>query len=310
MSKYNPTPYPCIAICTFQRPQGLLLLLQSIAAQEGVERCPLVIVVDNSIDGGAEIVCELYTELPMLRYLKQPGGGLVAARNRAIQELNAQSAVIFIDDDEVACSGWYKAFVDGNVRHPDGVLAGPVLPRFEADPPLWITRLGLGVRQQHPDGATVQMVGDGNTLLPLRFTQDIRLRYDHQFAFSGGQDTDLFIRWKKLGGSIYWVERAIVIENVPPSRMTATYAISRDMWDAASYTTISSRTWGGKAWAVARLPYYVGQGVMFFLASMLMLRRDYLVRAGMKFGRVLGVVRSFLGLLPNRFLAAQDDVSR
>ena len=310
MSLIGAGSQPAIAICTFKRPKGLLLLLKSLSIQGGIEHCPLVIVVDNSVDSEAEEVCASFTRLPTLRYCKQPSGGLVAARNRAILEVEYRSAVIFIDDDETACQGWYQAFLDGYALQPDGVLAGPVLPSFEVDPPDWVTRLRLGVRQQHPDGASVEMVGDGNTLLPLRLVADTRLRYDPKFASSGGADTDLFFRWKKLGGEIYWVQGAAVFENVPPTRMTATYAISREMWVAASYTMITSRTLSGLARAVARLPYYIGQGLMYFVLSVFTMRRDLLVRSGMKFGRVLGVIRSFVGFMPNRFLSAQDDTSR
>ena len=91
------TPRFSVVIPTYQRRDVVVSSVRALAGQEGAPPFEVVVVVDGSDDGSAEVLRALETPFP-LSVVGQPNAGRPAACNRgasaAVGEL-----LLFLDDD-------------------------------------------------------------------------------------------------------------------------------------------------------------------------------------------------------------------
>ncbi len=110
-----------IAICTHNRPDVLARCLRGLAP------FPVrVLVIDNApSDLDAHHVA---AQFPNVRYILEPKPGLDFARNRALQESDAE-LLAFLDDDVIVDRCWLEGLWDACAGNPDAAaFTGPVLP--------------------------------------------------------------------------------------------------------------------------------------------------------------------------------------
>ena len=227
-----------VAICTFRRPDGLRATLRGLGACARLDGVSIeVLVIDNDPDGSAAWAEREGPELCgfPLRYVHEPAAGLTHARNRAIEESPGVRALVFLDDDEIPRPGWLAAFWGAHLAHPDDVHIGPVISVLSVPLPAWADERWPFGRPEHPDGAVIPNAGDGNALLPRSVLADPGLRYDHTFAFTGGQDTDLFRRVQRAGHRLRWAAHATVDETIPDKRTELAFTLHRTERGATSY---------------------------------------------------------------------------
>lgn len=187
----GPLPAATVAVCTRNRPQELCRCLDAIAAlpDDGQE----VIVIDNRPTDGA--TAEVVARYPRVRYAREDGGGLNAARNRAIREARNE-VVAFTDDDAFVDSGWLRAlarnFEDPLVLAVTG-LTMPVELETEAQELFErYSPFGRGFRRRIFDGSemnpmAVGPVGAGANLAFRRSVLDAVGEFDE--ALDGGTPT-------------------------------------------------------------------------------------------------------------------------
>jgi hypothetical protein len=80
-------------------------------------------------------------------------------------------------------------------------------------------------------------------------------RFDPQFNFCGGGDTDFFTRARHAGLAFYWTQDAVITETVPPERAQHSWLARRGICIGVSnYRTARklARTWRDKAWLVGK----------------------------------------------------------
>ena len=151
-----------IAICTYNKVGGIGAAVRCAAAQDISDF--EVLVVDDGSHRGADV--KHTAQLSGARYVRQPHGGLNAARNTAMESARSD-LVTFIDDDVEVPVGWIRAFVEGAFRHPRaGVFGGPVLLRVEGQRPRMCEREGFVDTHLDPlpEGPTDAILG-GNMLV-------------------------------------------------------------------------------------------------------------------------------------------------
>lgn len=126
-----------VIVPTFNRRQLLADAVRSIFRQQ--TRAPFeVLVVDTaSTDGTGEAAGELRCEFPALRYLRTAEPGLHTGRHAGAREA-AGGILVFVDDDVIAADGWLEAVREAFEDPGVGLVGGPVLPQWEAEPPWWI----------------------------------------------------------------------------------------------------------------------------------------------------------------------------
>ena len=131
-------PKVSVVICTYNRADCLADAVRSVVAQEAPFPFEVMVVDNNSTDGTRGLVGELQQEFPNLRYVFEGEQGLSRARNRGLQESDAE-IVAFIDDDALAYSGWLAALVAGFSDQTIAVVGGKIEVFYPVERPTWVT---------------------------------------------------------------------------------------------------------------------------------------------------------------------------
>src|SRR5262249_7434418 len=130
-----------VVIATYKRPYLLEGTLAALAAQKVTD--PLgweVVVVDNNSQDEAWAVVTAFAKTVSIPVgcVLESRQGLSRARNRGIAA--AQGAIIaFIDDDVLPAADWIARVHQAMRRWGAHGVGGPILPRWEAPPPIWLT---------------------------------------------------------------------------------------------------------------------------------------------------------------------------
>lgn len=193
-----------------------------------------ILVIDNNPDGSAKpVVTELAaTTGAPLRYVHEPQPGIVAARNKALDEANGE-VLVFIDDDEVALEGWPDGLLQVMARTGAAMVGGPVESEFVAPPPQWVVETGYFKQPSRTDGSQPTWLSTCNVAIDLVPIRAAGLRFDPRFPH--GEDAMFSRQAARLGLGLGWSASAMVREFVDPERTTVQWRrnrhrISTDAW--------------------------------------------------------------------------------
>lgn len=220
-----------VVVPTYKRNLWLRELLDELEKQAAVQNNVGILVVDNSPTGEAEAVCKSRVGID---YVHEPDPGIVAARNRALEELKTLQPqpdyVVFIDDDELPASNWLAELLDAPQRFGVEAAIGPVIPLLPpgAAPSLkkggFFERIHLATGSEPPWGTT------NNTIIRFDVLSSISgAIFDPAFSSTGGSDADLFWRLRSTGVRLVWVEEAVVYERFNESRATWRWISKRNV---------------------------------------------------------------------------------
>lgn len=205
-----------ISIATYKRPALLSNLLQSLERADlpaGTRVC----VVDNDPNASARSTVEA-TSLDA-EYVCEPTPGIAAARNRGLDQIRDDDAIVFVDDDEWVQPDWLRALLGAQSRFGADVVSGPVISVFPPETPRWVVRGGFIQRPRFPTGAPSLSPATNNTLLRLAFWREAGApRFDETFSLTGGSDTAFFRGLGEFGARMVWTDDAVVYEDVPVDR--------------------------------------------------------------------------------------------
>lgn len=187
-----------------------------------------VLVVDNDPAASALGLAEQFPS-DRVRFVHEPNPGIVAARNRALDESAGADVLVFIDDDELPDGGWLRGMVATWQRTGAAVVAGPVLSTFAVEPDPWVTAGGFFVRRRLPTGTELTIAASGNMLLDLEQVQRAGVRFDGRFGVSGGSDSLFTSELHRRGYRMVWCDEATVADVVPPTRANRRWVLQRAM---------------------------------------------------------------------------------
>jgi succinoglycan biosynthesis protein ExoM len=194
----------------------------------------LIIVVENDAhEQCAPIVRGVFPDDSHL-YLSEPRLGIPVARNRGLDaalELGAD-LVAFIDDDEIAPQGWLEAMfatiqasnadvVQGGVRQISTAAIGSI-PEISFSTELtW---------------RSADTAATSNTLMRVwPVLAPHNLRFDEEMRFTGGSDTEFFMRVHLAGARIVRAKGVDVVEERVPERETLRYRLTRSFASGGNY---------------------------------------------------------------------------
>jgi succinoglycan biosynthesis protein ExoM len=228
-----------ICICTCGRAQPLGQLLDTLS---NIELGALdtsetfFVVVDNRPDGRAQAVCERAARLPCpLHFVEEPERGISFARNRAVSTALARGAdfIAFIDDDDRPRPDWLAHLVSrqratgadlvlGIWQLPDNLSIPESLRGFE----FFKSRdLDDTNRWGFPYWAATCNVLIGRRVVE-RLGQ-VGPVFRQEFALTGGEDTDFFIRARIAGFSVAVAAESVVFLDWGGARLTLRGALRR-----------------------------------------------------------------------------------
>lgn len=195
------------AFCTYNRAERLDRLVAAMRAQQ----CALpfeILAVDNNSRDDTRAVLQRLAGLPgpALRWVHEPVQGIVAARNRVIEESLASDILVFIDDDELPQAGMLQAATSAILDEGAQCVGGRIrVDLREHAPPGWLDAHVLGFlgecnHGEQPFWITTEDTGvwSGNVAYEMAmFRADPGLRFDCRFdrrgaGVGGGEDIQMF----------------------------------------------------------------------------------------------------------------------
>ena len=257
-------PRLTVAVLTYLRNAYLAQLLPALIEQAGSVAGARVriLVVDNDPAGGAERTARAVRPAgaesdgagPEIVYVHEPEPGIVAGRNRALDESAHEHLLVFIDDDELPRPGWLAALLAARERHGCAAVTGPTPPVFETAPDPWVAACGAFDSWEAADGARVRSADTGNLLLDLGRVRALRLRFDPRYGLTGGEDS-LFTRSLTLAGEeIRFAAGAVVDKRVPARRARREWVLRRARRSGSTWARVRIDT-ADRARAALRLGY-------------------------------------------------------
>jgi len=196
------------------------------------------VVVDNF--GCAEtqrVVASFRDRLP-INILVEPTPGLAQARNAAVAATTCDY-FIWTDDDVTVSPSWIRDYESAFERnHDTAFFGGPIVPRFEGDPPAWITACLPEIYTAFAgrDGfADATMFDQTSPHLPfganlaIRAAEQYRFRYDVSLGrqpgrhLLSGEESDCLRRICRAGGTGLWVADARVDHWIDAKRQSIAY---------------------------------------------------------------------------------------
>jgi len=230
MSQGNSVDKITVCACTYQRPQGLRILLQSIEALRippgsEVECC----IIDNDVSPSARSIVETAAaDFPQpLRYVHEPQPGIPNARNRALVEAGTDGYAVFVDDDETVDSEWLVELYRVAKETGGAFVQGPVEMTVEDANDQWWLETALFRQKVFPDGSPRHESWTNNVMLDMTFVSRTHSRFDDALRFDGGSDTLFFRDMVQNGGTGYFAANALVFEIQPKARLTWSWASQR-----------------------------------------------------------------------------------
>ncbi len=223
-----------ICVTTYKRPQGLKRLLQGLAALtfDKVERPDIeVIIVDNHNEGVAAQVCqELKQDFPwMLKNDVESQRGVTYGRNKSLSLADPQTnAIAILDDDEVPVPNWLDELLWVQQEYQADVVTGTVLPHFvDEEPAEWLMKSGFFHPPRFATGESRDVAFTNNVLIRAEVLRQYNPVFDNRFAFTGGEDSHLFMRLHQAGYKIVWADEAIVYDWLPGDRTKPKWILER-----------------------------------------------------------------------------------
>lgn len=229
-----------LMVCTAQRPEMLVnclrsMITQQISAHWSVEIC----VVENDPEPRSRSAVEtLAATSPItIHYTQEPQRGIPFARNRTLQEAIERDYdwIALIDDDEIALPGWLSSHMRAVDSYDADISHGLHTKRFEKEPPNWWPPERIPDR---PAGEVMTRAATGNVLFSTNLLKPpANIRFNTAFLY-GYEDLDFFERAHAKGFKIVWAPDAVVLEDVPASRVTPQRLIAFVKASAAAHVQV------------------------------------------------------------------------
>jgi glycosyltransferase involved in cell wall biosynthesis len=224
-----------VIIPTYKRARTLRDTITSLQDQTlPGEDYEIIVADNNSTDDTPEVVKELARSSPVkIVYLKETKQGVHYARNTSAEV--AESEILYYTDDDVIADRdmlkqIIRPFTDSEASMV-GSVGGKVLPRWEAEPPEWVTK--------HFGGGWLSLLDEGDTVKVLERPHiwschmAIRKQTLKEFGgFSpentegiwvGDGETGLLRKLLKAGLRLVYTPSSVVWHVIPPSRLTQKY---------------------------------------------------------------------------------------
>lgn len=203
--------------------------LESLARQEvPVDVAPTIVVADNEAAASNRVLVENFvTTCPIpVRYIHEPRRGISMARNAILEAALDLAAdwIAFIDDDETAAPDWLAELMAAATRYNADVIQGRVEPVYPEPTPFWVVR-----PTKRREGEVRTSTSTANVLFSASLIRpsEAGLRFDEDFALTGGGDIDFFARAHRAGASIFYSDKPCTFEYWPPERCTYRWQIFR-----------------------------------------------------------------------------------
>jgi glycosyltransferase involved in cell wall biosynthesis len=232
-----------VVVPTYQRRDSVRRLLDALALQDmGPRSYEVVVAVDGSTDGTAELLRSLHTQFPT-RVVEQPNRGRAAACNLGISQASA-ALIVLLDDDMQPTPGMLR----GHLRAHDGaaprVAVGPVpiVVPPDASPIVQYRAAVFDAKAERlsQPGYTPR-IGDvymGNVSFPRDLFQTAG-GFNEKFRAYGHEDFELLRRMLEAGGSIVFASDALALQHYEKGLIELAHDVRAEGETAVLFATLA-----------------------------------------------------------------------
>jgi succinoglycan biosynthesis protein ExoM len=260
-----------VGVCTFNRPfqlRRLLAAVAEVASEFGASRRLDVIVVDDGAARRADEVVSASADQfsGELHYHYLGSADVATARNKVL-ELGTELApwLVLIDDDCIPESDWLTALFEVQSRTDADVVTGHVQYTTPMSAPRWLREQPFCDFDTYVDGEEPTFGTTANALIRSSFIRDNDIRFRPSLGRTGGEDMTFFHDVREAGGQLRYAAKAVVVEELTPSRQRLSYQLYRQLWLGNNVAEINRHTgqwsrsrlflrgarWAVRAWADA-----------------------------------------------------------
>lgn len=296
-------PRVCIGIPTFKRPNYLCQLLRSLEKLQ-TRAVITVIVADNDTigrEGMSEcrnIVTAGY-RFPLLA-VESPVRGIAGTRNILVKTALQQGGagyIAMIDDDSWPELDWLETLLDLIEAEGVDVVRAAMEPHFEQPPEPWLVQTELYRPPITATGRVAQIHAAGNFLARADVFRKVACPwFSPDYALTGGEDDDFFLRLKELGYTFAQTANTIVHERMPATRCTPRWLLDRALMNGSSWARIRMRR-RPKGWTPPLEAAKIAAGFVFGALTICLFfwSRARAFRGVYRIYRSLGKVRGLQG---------------
>lgn len=262
-----------LCICTANRPNMLISCLDSVCKQVIPENWDFqILVVNNSPWASIDHIinsAKLKTGIT-INWINESQQGIPFARNTACTEALRRHAdwILMIDDDEEALPDWMLAYENARIKFKEKVFTGPVNYIYPDGYKEWLENKG---KSKLTSGRLVRRASTNNVFFSIQLlTPPLSLDFDTQMAFTGGSDSDFFMRYVDSGGKIVVVSNAVVSEIVLPNRLTIFWRMQRQFRSSSNRVYIYIKLYGKKRTfiiCIKEIPMRFAHGILRLISS-------------------------------------------
>jgi glycosyltransferase involved in cell wall biosynthesis len=231
-------PFVSVVIATRNRASLLGQTLEALAGQRWPKAAFEIVIADNvSTDDTADVVRSFAAraDAPSTTYLFVETPGKSHAVNAALERALGD-VVALTDDDVLPSPGWIQSLAEAFDDPSIDFIAGRILPRWEVDPPSWMSPELHGVLAIPDNGALPRAIDAADpAVIPIGANMAVRravlartggLRADLgklEGTLRTGEDHEFFLRMLRCGCRGRYVPAALVHHWVPGSRLDPSY---------------------------------------------------------------------------------------
>ena len=254
-----------VCICTHDRPRYVRDCLDGLRRQTApADRFETLIVDSGSPEPAHSELRGLALAHPHTRLIRVDEPGVSIARNAGAAAATA-NFIAYIDDDAIPAEDWVAAILDV-LAGPEGglaVLAGRILPKWEAPLPAWwpLSLRGLLSIIEHEGAGEFRTAALPRGLEPYGCNMVVHVPsmlntggFGRGIGRIGGallSDEDVQLAWRlqDTGLSARYDSRIIVYHQIQAARLNPEWLLSRLYWQGAS-TVLTRRLLrdGGAVW--------------------------------------------------------------
>jgi glycosyltransferase involved in cell wall biosynthesis len=233
-----------IAICTHNRPDYLLALVEALLPQTRPHDVPILVIDSASTPPASTVLNRLAQSAPTVISVRLDQPGVSRARNMAFQ-IATTPWIGFIDDDEIPAPDWVDQALALIRRLPDSCAAcgGNVLPRWPAgaDPQLsrrWRDFLSIIEQVGEFDQSARPTFGGGHSLIRIAALAQVS-GFDERLGRDGtsllsGEEALLIDGLIKAGWQVWHSDRIRVDHIIEPERLQRSWVLDRAFWEGVS----------------------------------------------------------------------------
>ncbi len=300
----KPVPRVCIGIPTFRRPHYLRLLLRSLEKQT-TSAAITVVVADNDtgMAEGRKTCADVLAEGYRYALVAVPSTvpGIANTRNTIVEtalKIGNFDYIAMIDDDSWPEPDWLEVLLALIDDLKVDVVRGAMRPEFEIAPEPWLVKTGYFQSYYTASGRIDQIHAGGNFLARAEvFSHMPSPWFSSDFALTGGEDDDFFLRLKELGCTFAQSVESVVYERMPAARCNARWLKQRALMNGTSWANVRLRR-RPRGWSPVLELAKIVAGFFFGVATVCVFfwSRHRAFRGVYQIYRAVGKVRGMLSM--------------